>query len=92
MAFSISCVLPKMEYRAIRTGTGKNGVWMSLVWEDSDSQQIETSVPKDLQADVYGLSLKRGDLCAISVRAVARSDGNSYVQLKALPELADVEY
>lgn len=92
MAFALNAVLSPMEFRALRSGSGKNGPWMSLVFEDADSQQLEASVPKDLQGDIYNLGLSKGDVCSISVRAVARADGNSYVQLRALPELAEVGF
>lgn len=91
MAFSLEVTLPRVEYRATRSGTGKRGLWMSLVWEDEKASQIETSVPAEMQADVMGLGLTKGDRCVISIRAVARTDGNSYIQLLALPELMDEE-
>ena len=93
MAFRISCVLDCMEFRAIQSGrsqkTGNN--WMSLVFENDEAEQLSVSVPSDMQSDVYSLGLRKGDVCVISVRAVAMADGNSYVQLTALPELADSE-
>ena len=91
MAFSLDVTIPDVEYRAMRSGTGKRGLWMSLVWEDKSANQIETSVPAEMQSDVMGLGLSKGDRCVVSIRAVARADGNSYVMLQALPELMDEE-
>lgn len=90
MAFVLTIDLPDVEYRACRSGTSKQGnVWMTLIFEDIDSNQIEASVPADLQPEVYSLGLQRGDACNISIRAVARADGNSYIQLLKLPALVD---
>lgn len=93
MAFVLSCTLDHMEYRGMRTGTGSksNQPWMMLVLEDGDAQQCEVSVPRDMQGDVYSLGLRKGDYIMCSVRAVARADGNSYVQLVALPEIYEYE-
>lgn len=93
MAFSLEVTVPNVEYRARRSGNRSNnrGVWVSLVWEDGKANQIETSVPAEMQADVDSLGLSKGDRCVISIRAVARTDGNSYIQLLALPELMDEE-
>lgn len=93
MAFRLQVKLPEVEYRGTRSGlstkTGKR--WMSLVLEDLDSNQIECSVPEDMQSDVLGLHLTRGDMCAVTLLAVARADGNSYIQLTALPTVLDEE-
>lgn len=91
MAFVLNCTLPSMEYRGLRTGTGKDSgrPWMTLVLEDSDANQVDVSVPQDLQGDVYGLGLFKGDVLHVAVRAVARADGNSYIQLVAIPEIVD---
>lgn len=93
MAFVLSCTLDHMEYRGMRTGTGSksNQPWMMLVLEDGDAQQVEVSVPRDMQADIYSLGLRKGDFIMACVRAVARADGNSYVQLVALPEIYEDE-
>lgn len=93
MAFVLQCTLEHMEYRGMRTGTGnKSGrPWMMLVLEDGDAQQVELSVPADMQGDVYSLGLMRGDEVYCAVRAVARNDGNAYVQLLALPEIYEGE-
>lgn len=93
MAFAFNCVLEGVEFRAVRSGTGRDSgqPWMSLVLEDADSQQVEVSVPRDFQGDVYSLGLRKGDSVDVAVRAVARNDGNSYVQLRALPELVEDE-
>lgn len=91
MAFAFGATLPHMEYRGKRSGSTDRGRWLSLVFEDSEARQLEVSVRKDMQDDVLSLGLSKGDVCAISIFASARADGNSYVQLTALPELADSE-
>lgn len=91
MAFVINAQLNRMEYRSVRSGVGKESgkTWMSLVLEDENANQLDVSVPSDLQGDVYGLGLRKGDIITVAIRAVARNDGNSYVQLRAIPELED---
>lgn len=91
MAFVLNVSMNDMEYRAIRSGVGKESgkPWMSLVLEDDSSNQVDVSVPQDLQGDVYGLGLRKGDIVNLLIRAVARNDGNSYVQLRAIPEKVD---
>lgn len=93
MAFVLNVTLPEVEYRGMQSGTSResNRPWMSLVFEDKDTNQVSVSVPADLQGDVYSLQLHKGDYCAISIRAVARADGSSYVQLTALPEILEDE-
>lgn len=93
MAFALECNLSEVEYRACRAGKSQStgNLWMSLVFEDMDAQQIECSVPQDMQGDVYSLGLCRGDVCNIAIRAVARADGNSYIQLRAVPEVLEEE-
>lgn len=92
MAFFLRVNLHGMEYRGDRSGQGKSGAWLSLVFEDKEARQIEVSVPRDMHNDVYQLGLKKGDVCVITVNAVARNDGNSYVQLVALPEFDEDYY
>lgn len=90
MAFALNVTVPDVEYRGCQSGTSKEGrPWMSLIFEDKDTNQISVSVPSDMQGDVYSLSLRKGDMCVINVRAVARADGNSYVQLRAIPEILE---
>ena len=91
MAFSLQCNLEELEYRACRAGKSQStgNPWMSLVFEDIDAQQIECSVPQDMQGDVMSLGLRRGDVCNIAIRAVARADGSSYIQLRAVPEILE---
>lgn len=90
MAFSLQFKLDEVEYRACRSGTSSKGnVWMTLVFEDFDSNQIEASVPADIQSEIYSLGLQRGDMCSVRIRAVARADGNSYIQLLEKPTPID---
>ena len=91
MAFALKCNISPVEFRAVRMGVGKNGPWMSAVFEDTDAQQLECSVGKEMQGDFYDLGLRKGDNVSIAIRAVARADGNSYIQLRALPELVEDE-
>lgn len=89
MAFSLMTTLESYEYRGIRTGvsqkTGKP--WASLVLEDGSANQIEVSVPQDMQSDVYNMQLRKGDFVTCRVNAAARNDGSSWIRLLALPEL-----
>lgn len=93
MAFSLNVRLPFVEYRGeqsgISTKTGKP--WCSLVFEQPDTSQLQASVPSDMISEVKYLGLTKGDVCQIDIRAVAQSDGNSYIKLTAVPELVDLE-
>lgn len=60
--------------------------WMSLIFEGEECNQLSVSVPSDMFSDIYNAHLQKGDLLMISVRAVARADGNSYCMLDAIPE------
>lgn len=93
MAFRLVTTLREIEYRGRASGTSsKSGNrWMSLIFEDTDTQQLNVSVPSDMQDDVIDLGLRKGELCNVSVLAVARSDGNSYIQLRAIPEPLEEE-
>lgn len=72
MAFNFNAHLEGYEFRGSRTGEGKNGMWMSLVLEDPDeARQLDVSVPQDLQRDVRDLSLKKGDVLSLDIRAFA---------------------
>lgn len=88
MGFLLNCTLRNMEYRSQRSGTSqKNGQpWLSLVLEDSDANQIDVSVPVDLQSQVYALHLCKGDVVSIDVRAAATND-YSYVRATSCPVL-----
>lgn len=93
MAFRVNVTYECIEFRGIQSGTSRESgrPWMSLVLEDSETNQISVSVPQDLQGDVYSLGLRKGDEVAVSFVAVARADGNSYLQLSAAPELLEDE-
>lgn len=88
MAFSIKVNL-KCEYRGYRSGTSSktNAPWLSLLYETDDSEQISVSVPSEMISDVYAMQPAKGDMHLITIRAVARSDGQSYVMLQSLPQL-----
>lgn len=93
MAFSLNVRLPFAEYRGQQSGISKKtGLpWCSLIFELPDTSQIQASVPSDMLSEVNYLGLTKGDMCCIDIRAVAQSDGNSYIKLTSLPELVDVE-
>lgn len=98
MSFVLNATLDNMEYRGTRSGVGQTSgrPWMMLVLEDGEAQQIEVSVPADMQSDVSSLGLRKGDVCIVAVRAVARratkdNQDNSYIQLAAIPEVYEDE-
>lgn len=93
MAFNLNVRLPFVEYRGEQSGISKKTgqPWLSLIFEQPDTSQLQASVPSDMIADVRQLSLFKGDVCQIDIRAVATSDGNSYIKLTSLPELVDAE-
>lgn len=93
MAFSLSVRLPFAEYRGQQSGISKKtGLpWCSLIFELPDTSQIQASVPSDILSEVNYLGLTKGDMCQIDIRAVAQSDGNSYVKLTSVPEIVDME-
>lgn len=92
MAFVLNVKVQGVEYRGCQSGissqTGKP--WMSAIFEDGDCNQINVSVPAELQGSFYSFGLAKGDVCDVKIRAVARADGNSYITLQELPEMADV--
>jgi hypothetical protein len=72
MAFNLNVHLDNYEYRTMRTGTGANGAWMSLVFENpEDARQIDVSVPQDMQSDIYNLGLTKGDIVSLDINAYA---------------------
>lgn len=91
MAFRLVTTMQGVEYRGMQSGYSDKSKrnWLSLVFEDSDFNQFTASVPTDMQNDVRSLGLVKGDLCDVAITAVASADGNSYIQLRALPELFD---
>ena len=91
MAFRLVTTMQGVEYRGSQSGysdrTKRN--WLSLVFEDKDFNQFTASVPTEMQNDIRSLGLVKGDLCDVAITAVASADGNSYITLRALPELFD---
>lgn len=72
MAFNLRVHLENYEFRGLRTGEGKNGTWMSMVLEDPDeARQLDVSIPRDMHRDVRDLSLSKGDVLKLDVRAYA---------------------
>lgn len=96
MSFSLRCKVP-CEFRGITSGTGQNGsTWMRMKCEyeqDGDLQDLEVSVPKDLQSDLYNAGLRKADMVLLDVTARAGStrkgESYSYVQLNNVPRLID---
>lgn len=98
MGFALNCTLDNMEYRGTRSGVGKSSgkPWMMLVLEDASAQQVEVSVPADMQSDVEHLDLRKGDMLLVAVRAVAmratsQNQDNNYITLQAIPEVYEDE-
>ena len=91
MAFRLSVRVPNVEYRGYQQGYSERSKrnWLTLIWEDQEFNQLQTSVPAEMQNDVREMSLRKGERCEIAILAVATADGNSYVQLRALPEVYD---
>ena len=91
MAFRVVAKYPEIEYRGFQSGHSEKTKrdWLSLIFEDEECNQLNVSVPLTMQQDVREMTMRRGDHYAISIVAVATADGNSYVQLRALPELVD---
>lgn len=91
MAFSLPVHLEGYEYRAMRTGQGQNGVWMSIVLENpEDARQVDISVPQDMQSDVYNLHLAKGDVLELNVVAYAGAD-YSRVRLVEIVGVVDAD-
>ena len=97
MAFNVAFVLDDVEYRNMRYGVSQSTKkpWMSLVFEDDEGYQVECSAPADMQTELHDMKdtgmLNKGDHCSIAVRAVAKADGNSYIMLRAIPEVLEDE-
>lgn len=90
MAFRLNVHLESFEFRKLNTGTGRKGPWMSLVMEDpEDASQVDVSVPSDMQGDVYGYQLAKGDKVTMDVVAFAGPE-YSRVTLKAITRIVDV--
>ena len=91
MAFNLPVHLEGYEYRALRTGQGKNGTWMSIVLENpDDARQVDVSVPQEMQSDIYNLGLKKGDVLTLDVTAYAGVD-YSRVRLDEIVSVVDAQ-
>ena len=90
MAFRLPTTVENYEFRAIRTGNGRNGAWMSLVLESpEDADQIDVSVPRDMHGDIYNLGLKKGDKVTAKVVAFAGPE-YSRITLESIVTVVDV--
>lgn len=90
MAFRLNVHCDSYEFRALRTGNGKNGAWMSLVMEcPEDASQIDVSVPRDMHGDVYGYQLSKGDKVTMDVVAFAGPE-YSRITLRSITGIVDV--
>lgn len=94
MAFSLRVKI-MVEYRGMASGMGKNDKpWMSLQCETMDGSSevhtIDVTVPHELQADVYGCGLRKGDVIEMDVTARAGTGQNgraySYIALNKVPK------
>lgn len=101
MAFRFGLVIEDAEFRGLSSGLGKNDrTWMSLRIEyqglGGEVETTEVSVPSEMQADVYAMGLKKGQMMNLPVVVAAgrRRDGSSYdyIQLTALPMADDPDF
>lgn len=90
MAFRIECELQSYEYRTLRTGvSSKTGQsWYSIVLESPAAEQVDVSVPNELQGDVLSLGLVKGDTVSCVVLAVSSKD-YSFVRLVRISRVVD---
>lgn len=87
MAFALDVMLEGYEYRGVNSGVSKKtgNPWMSLILESDGARQVEVSVPTELQGNIAGLGLQKGDVVNVPVAAVATQKYN-FVNLRGLPE------
>lgn len=91
MAFRIECTLENYEFRVLRSGVStKTGQpWYSLVLESpTAAEQVDVSIPAELQADVLNLGLVKGDTFSCRVLAVSSKDF-SFVRLVQVLHVVD---
>lgn len=95
VAFALDVSLEGYEFRGVQSGVSAktNKPWMSLILEKADNaQQLNVSVPVELQGNIAGLGLKKGDVVSCPVAAVA-TQKYSFVSLRGLPEvMGGVDY
>lgn len=91
MAFRIDCTLEDYEFRVLRSGvSSKSGQnWYSLVLESPTAEQVDVSVPAELQGDVLSAGLVKGDHVSCAVTAVSSKD-YSFVRLIRINRVIDV--
>ena len=97
MAFTVPKIVKNVEFRALNSGISGNGTqWMSLKTESLDegtTYDWEFTVPKDLQAEVYNLGLRKGDYmqCVFTARYGRAQSGREYgyLQLDKVPMTFD---
>lgn len=92
MAFRIECLLEDYEFRVLRSGTSsKTGQpWYSLVLESPTAEQVDVSIPVELQGDVLGAGLVKGDHVSCYVTAVSSKD-YSFVRLSRIARIVDTD-
>lgn len=90
MAFRIECTLDDYEFRVLRSGvSSKSGQnWYSMVLESPSAEQVDVSVPTDLQGSVLSAGLIKGDHVTCSVIAVSSKD-YSFVRLVQIVRIVD---
>lgn len=89
MSFVLNAEVRNAEYRGKRSGMTKGDnprPWISLVFEDSDINTLEVSVPAELQGEISDWGLERGSHYRVPVSAVATQSYN-YVRLSGAPAL-----
>lgn len=62
--------------------------WYSLVLESPESEQVDVTVPAELQADVMNAQLRKGELIDCVVLAVS-SQNYSYIRLVSIARVYD---
>lgn len=90
MAFRIECTLENYEFRVLRSGVStKTGqMWYSLVLESPAAEQVDVSIPADLQGDVLSAGLVKGDSVSCVVLAVSGKE-YSFVRLVRITRVID---
>lgn len=97
MAYMVPNIVKNVEFRALNSGVSGNGTqWMSIKTESLDegtTYDWEFTVPKDLQAEIYNLGLRKGDYMQVVFTArygTARSGREyGYLQLDKVPTTFD---
>ena len=84
MGFSLDSVMTDVEYRGYRqnTSTKTGQLYMTAYFESQDETSIRLnnlSVPADKRQEFLSMTLRKGEVCTVAVKAVA-GDGYSYMK------------